>query len=168
MRKSGLVLSALAIVSVVAAFAPASAEAAEVKMMSSEQIELKLFSKAKAISPVRRRSVNLSAVTFEFNSATLTENAQLQLDQLGKALTNPRFATNKFIVGGHTDAVGEGKYNESLSQQRADAVVNYLVVQHGLKKKMLSPVGFGERKLLPGLKPDASAHRRAEIINTGK
>ena len=168
MRETVALVGALAVVGIVSAMSPYPASAGEAKIMTTEQIELKLFSKAKAISPVRRTSVNLPAVTFEFNSAELTDQARTQLDQLGKALSKDAFAENKFVIGGHTDSVGEAGYNDKLSDRRANAVVEYLVSRHGVSRNALEPVGYGEQRLLPGLKPDASDHRRAEIINTGK
>lgn len=145
-----------------------SADAAEIKIFTDEQIENKLFAKSKAISPVRRRAIDMPAVTFEFNSAKLTKQALRQLSVLGRVLSKPAFRGNKFIIGGHTDAVGGESYNTRLSQRRAQAVVEYLVTQHGIEKQFLSPVGYGESRLLKNLSPSADNQRRAEIVNLGK
>lgn len=145
-----------------------SADAAEMKIFTDEQIENKLFAKSKAISPVRRRAIDMPAVTFEFNSAKLTKQALRQLSVLGRVLSKPAFRGNKFIIGGHTDAVGGESYNTRLSQRRAQAVVEYLVTQHGIEKQFLAPVGYGESRLLKNLSPSADNQRRAEIVNLGK
>ncbi len=145
-----------------------SANAAEMKIYTDEQIENKLFAKSKAISPVRRRAIDMPAVTFEFNSANLTKQALRQLSVLGRVLSKPAFRGNKFVIGGHTDAVGGESYNKQLSQRRAQAVVEYLVTQHGIEKQFLAPVGYGESRLLKNLSPSADNQRRAEIVNLGK
>ncbi len=145
-----------------------SANAAEMKIYTDEQIENKLFAKSKAISPVRRRAIDMPAVTFDFNSANLTKQARRQLSVLGRVLSKPAFRGNKFVIGGHTDAVGGESYNKQLSQRRAQAVVEYLVTQHGIEKQFLAPVGYGESRLLQNLSPSADNQRRAEIINLGK
>ena len=145
-----------------------SANAAEMKIFTDEQIENKLFAKSKAISPVRRRAIDMPAVTFEFNSAVLTKQARRQLSVLGRVLSKPAFRGNKFVIGGHTDAVGGESYNKRLSQRRAQAVVEYLVIQHGIEKQFLAPVGYGESRLLKNLSPNADNQRRAEIVNLGK
>ena len=145
-----------------------SANAAEMKIFTDEQIENKLFAKSKAISPVRRRAIDMPAVTFEFNSAVLTKQARRQLSVLGRVLSKPAFRGNKFAIGGHTDARGSESYNKRLSQRRAKAVVEFLASNYGIDEKSLTPIGYGESRLLPNLSSSADNQRRAEIINLGK
>ena len=145
-----------------------SATAAEMKILTDEQIENKLFAKSKAISPVRRRAIDMPAVTFEYNSSVLTKAARRQLSVLGRVLSKPAFRGNKFVIGGHTDARGGEAYNKRLSQRRAKAVVEFLASNYGIAKKVLTPVGYGESRLLPNLSPSADNQRRAEIVNLGK
>lgn len=57
-------------------------------------------------------------------------------------------------LGAHTDARGSDKYNQDLSQRRADAVVKYLV-DNGIEKERLQAKGYGEsepRKLQRDMK----------------
>ncbi len=49
-------------------------------------------------------------------------------------------------VDGHTDNVGNPDANRKLSQDRAEAVVNYLVSKKGVDAKRLSAKGFGDSK----------------------
>ncbi|MCZ6666919.1 MAG: OmpA family protein [Gammaproteobacteria bacterium] len=143
------------------------ADAGAQGLLTAEQIELQLFAKNKAISAVRRRSVDMKSVQFELNSDRLTAAALRQLDVLGSVLSKPSFKGSKFVIGGHTDATGSATHNKSLSQQRAEAVVGYLVSQHGIAENSLIPVGYGESRLLPGVSPNDRANRRAEVINIG-
>ena len=46
----------------------------------------------------------------------------------------------------HTDSVGNDGYNLSLSKQRAQSVVNYLV-NKGISRSRLTASGFGETRL---------------------
>lgn len=50
-------------------------------------------------------------------------------------------------VAGHTDPRGPARYNKTLSQRRAQAVVAYLVSQ-GVAPERLTAVGFGEERLV--------------------
>jgi OOP family OmpA-OmpF porin len=51
----------------------------------------------------------------------------------------------KVEIQGHTDKVGSQKYNQKLSEQRADAVMNHLVSK-GIAKERLSVKGYGFSK----------------------
>lgn len=121
-----------------------------------------------AITAAQPTSIDLPTVTFEFNSFRLTPYAEKQLDEVGKALSMAAFQDSKFVIAGHTDAVGGEGYNQRLSQQRAQSVVDYLVARKGLDRGRLSAVGWGESRLLPGTSPDSSANRRVEVLNIGK
>jgi outer membrane protein OmpA-like peptidoglycan-associated protein len=106
------------------------------------------------------------AVTFEFDSASLTPTAQQILDNLAVSLTS-ELDTYKFELEGHTDASGSEPYNQALSERRADAVRAYLVEQHNVDPARLVPVGKGEADLLDPANPDAAANRRVRVINLG-
>lgn len=168
MMKRTLAIGSLALLAVLVIGPAPSATAAEAKLLTVEQIENKLFAKSKSISPVRRRAIDMPAVTFEYNSSVLTKAARRQLSVLGRVLSKPAFRGNKFVIGGHTDARGGEAYNKRLSQRRAKAVVEFLASNYGIAKKSLTPIGYGESRLLPNLSPSADDQRRAEIINLGK
>jgi outer membrane protein OmpA-like peptidoglycan-associated protein len=68
------------------------------------------------------------------------------------------------VVSGHTDSDGAADYNQSLSQQRASAVSNYLQNQ-GVNQVRLETIGFGERQPIASNDSAAGkqANRRVEI-----
>ena len=82
-------------------------------------------------------------LTFDKNSATLTEAAVTNLLQVAEALRNDKLQDAKFLIEGHTDASGSEVYNASLSERRADAVVSFLVEQ-GISPDRMVAVGMGE------------------------
>ncbi len=52
----------------------------------------------------------------------------------------------KFRIEGHTDSKGSGEYNLALSERRANAVVRFLIENHGLSRESLRAVGLGETR----------------------
>lgn len=48
-------------------------------------------------------------------------------------------------LSAHCDYKGSAEYNKHLSQQRAQSVVNYLI-QHGIAKDRLTPMGYGKEQ----------------------
>ena len=51
----------------------------------------------------------------------------------------------KIEIQGHTDSIGTDKANQTLSENRAKAVVNALIAK-GINKERISAVGFGATK----------------------
>jgi outer membrane protein OmpA-like peptidoglycan-associated protein len=119
-------------------------------------------------APVAPPSVNLS-VTFATGSAELTPQAIRTLDELGKALASADLAGFRFRVEGHTDTVGSAEMNQTLSERRAAAVVQYLTSRHGIPAARLEAIGLGEsRPLVPtGDEVNEPRNRRVQVVNIG-
>jgi outer membrane protein OmpA-like peptidoglycan-associated protein len=87
--------------------------------------------------------VLIENIFYDFDKATLRPESQTALDELVKLLNeNPNVTIE---LSAHTDCRGTDQYNERLSQQRAQNVVNYLI-QHGIEKERLTPKGYGESR----------------------
>jgi len=88
---------------------------------------------------------NLLPIFYELDSARLTPASKRIIDE--KLL--PIMADSKVSVEimSHTDSRGNDAYNQSLSQQRAQSVVNYLVNEKGISRSRLSARGYGESRL---------------------
>jgi len=73
-------------------------------------------------------------VLFDFDRATLKPEGQALLDQLASLLRdNPGM---RLAIGGHTDSTGTLSHNQTLSRQRAEAGLAYLVSQ-GIAKERI-------------------------------
>ena len=95
-----------------------------------------------ALSPISK-PVKMSNIFFLFGSWELTQESEQGLNNLVKLLNdNPNITIE---LAAHTDLVGNNEANQDLSLKRAQAVVNYLI-QHGIEKDRLTPVGYGEEK----------------------
>lgn len=109
-------------------------------------------------------------VLFDFDKANIRPDAA---DALRQTLTVIRYYKNVPIrIEGHTDSKGSDAYNQTLSQQRARSVQQWLISQGSVPASQLRAAGFGEsRPSVPNAKPNGSddpagrqLNRRVEII----
>ena len=108
--------------------------------------------------------VALTGLLFDFNKATLKPESDGVLQAvLGLLNKTPAL---KLEIQGHTDNVGNDQYNQTLSEQRAAAVVTWLS-QHGIAAGRLSSSGFGRTRPVADNKTDEgrAKNRRVEIVN---
>jgi len=111
------------------------------------------------------------SVNFRTNSAVLSPEAKQQLDALAAKATTAR--AYMIEVAGHTDATGSDAKNFRLSQQRAEAVVQYLAVQHKIPlRRFVTPMGYGKTDSVADntTREGRSQNRRVDvkmIINRG-
>ena len=82
-------------------------------------------------------------INFALDSAQLDQTARTELDEFAKALKDNRLSTFSFVVEGHTDATGTDRYNQDLSQRRAQSVAAFLTA-NGVQSTRLEPVGLGK------------------------
>jgi outer membrane protein OmpA-like peptidoglycan-associated protein len=111
------------------------------------------------------------SVNFHTNSAVLSPEAKTALDGLAaKATTAKAFMIE---VAGHTDSTGSDAKNFRLSRARADAVVQYLAVQHKIPlRRFVTPMGYGKTDAVADntTREGRSQNRRVDvkmIINRG-
>jgi outer membrane protein OmpA-like peptidoglycan-associated protein len=87
--------------------------------------------------------VNLpDGVTFAVNSTEISPGFQYTLDQIANSMI--QYPNSLIDVYGHTDSSGTDEYNLGLSQRRADAVADYLVMR-GVSRARIETIGYGER-----------------------
>jgi outer membrane protein OmpA-like peptidoglycan-associated protein len=117
-----------------------------------------------AVIAQEKPSIDLE-ITFEYNSATISQKALPAVTALGKALTNPELKGTTFVLAGHTDAKGGDGYNQDLSERRADSLKKYLMEKYGIAAADLVTVGYGETKLKNAADPNADENRRVQVVN---
>jgi outer membrane protein OmpA-like peptidoglycan-associated protein len=104
------------------------------------------------------------AILFRTGSATLSQEAKTQLDELArKAETAKGYLVE---ISGYTDSSGSVSKNRRLSQQRADAVVRYLVENHNIPlRRIITPFGYGEAKAVADntSRQGRAENRRVEV-----
>ena len=105
----------------------------------------------------------INNINFETNSYQMDENSKLVLDEF--ILFLKENAGIKIAIHGHTDDIGNDGDNMRLSQNRAQAVYNY-IAQKGIDKGRLSYKGFGETKFLVQntSEENRAKNRRTEFV----
>lgn len=82
-------------------------------------------------------------IFYDFDKAVLRDESKLALDSMVMLLKDhPNIVIE---MASHTDRVGSTKYNQGLSQRRAQSVVDYLI-ENGIPKERLKPAGYGESR----------------------
>lgn len=100
--------------------------------MVNKTVELKNIKKGSTIA--------LRNIFFDSGKSVLRSESNGELDRLVKLLKD--VSSLKIEISGHTDNVGSESLNSKLSQERAQAVVNYLA-QKGIDKSRLVAKGYG-------------------------
>ena len=91
-------------------------------------------------APPQKFTVSADAL-FDFDKATLKPEGQKKLDELANALRGKQHDTIR--ATGHTDRIGSVRYNQRLSERRADAVKKYLLGK-GLDANNIVAAGKGK------------------------
>jgi OOP family OmpA-OmpF porin len=85
-------------------------------------------------------------VNFDNNKAIVKDDYLPEIKKMADFLNT--YPEVSLVIEGHTSKVGSAAYNQKISQQRADAIVDVLVKQFSIAGKRLSAVGYGEDRLL--------------------
>jgi len=115
---------------------------------------------------VRGLIVNMSGVLFDFGKADLKAPAREKLAKItGILLAYPGLRVE---VEGHTDSVGSDESNQTLSQNRANSVRDYLVEQ-GLSRNSMTASGFGKTRPIASndTEEGRQKNRRVELVVSG-
>jgi len=88
--------------------------------------------------------IRLIGLTFPSGKSVIAPEFFSLLATLQRALR--KFSSSHITIEGHTDAIGDDRYNENLSYERASAIKQYLLANMGLDDSRITAVGYGETK----------------------
>ncbi len=92
----------------------------------------------------RNKEITLENIYYDFDKWDIRKDAQPTLNKLATTLLqNPEI---NIELASHTDCRGNARYNEELSQKRAQSAVNYLISK-GVSAERLGAKGYGENQL---------------------
>jgi len=137
------------------------AEAPAVEMVAAAPITEEIIYKNIAIK---------ASLLFALNSSSLTANAKSMIDEGINQFTSKPASIENISIIGHTDSTGTESYNQTLSENRAKTVGDYLINEKGFSAEQIATSGKGESE--PAVSNATRAgrieNRRVEIQIAGK
>jgi outer membrane protein OmpA-like peptidoglycan-associated protein len=132
-----------------------------------EKLRAQLNSVLATTESARGLVVNLGDVLFDTGRYTLKPNAQISMAKVSTILQ--LYPNLKVQVEGYTDSVGGDQYNQKLSENRANAVHDFLI-QNGVPATNVTAVGYG--KADPVASNDSAdgrrQNRRVNLVVSGQ
>ena len=121
-----------------------------------------LGDRTNTISELDLPKLQVSSIYYGFDSYKLNTDSKLEVEKLVRLLIeNPEL---KVEIRSHTDARGNKKYNQWLSQKRANEVVRHLV-SNGIQSSRLKAVGVGESELLNRCSDGVACSKKEHLEN---
>jgi outer membrane protein OmpA-like peptidoglycan-associated protein len=91
------------------------------------------------------KPIVIENIYYDYDKWNIRPDAAVELDNIVELLTdNPHIIIE---LGSHTDSRGSKRYNENLSQKRAESAVQY-IVSNGISQERITAKGYGEYQLV--------------------
>ncbi|MFA0034451.1 outer membrane beta-barrel protein [Vibrio sp. 10N.261.49.A12] len=129
--------------------------------MAPQPIEQEVIPEPVVLPVLPIYTLELSELAFDSDSSVLSERGESQLNSWLPELQN---SPSSIQITGHTDSTGSTNYNQTLSEQRAKSVSDYLISQ-GIDSASIDVKGMGERapKASNTTPKGRSINRRVEL-----
>lgn len=134
------------------------------RMRGEERVTVQEFKRR----PELRRaapSIDIQSINFAFGSADIPRSEYGKVRQIARAMEKllRRRRGARFLIEGHTDAVGSPYSNQILSERRAESLKWVLVREYGIPQRVLETVGYGEQYLLVPTEREEWRNRRVTL-----
>jgi outer membrane protein OmpA-like peptidoglycan-associated protein len=134
------------------------------RMRPEERVTIQEFKRR----PELRRSapsIDIQSINFAFGSAEIPRSEYRKVREIGVALEQilRRRRGARFLIEGHTDAVGSNASNQILSERRAESLKWLLVQEFRVPPRALETVGYGEDYLLINTQFEEWRNRRVTL-----
>lgn len=104
------------------------------------------------------------AVKFDTAKSIVKDQYVADIGDLAKFMN--QYANTVVTVEGHTDSQGDDKYNQKLSQARAEAVKQVLITKFGVAADRVTAAGFGEAKPVADNKTAAGREENRRVVGS--
>ena len=108
--------------------------------------------------------IRLVGLSFPVGDAVIQTQYYGLLRQVQKAISV--YPDSPIIIEGHTDSQGGDEANMQLSQERADAVREYLIANQGLDASRVTAVGYGKTRPIASNESESgrAQNRRIDVV----
>lgn len=110
-------------------------------------------------------SIDIQSINFEFASAEIAPSQYRKVESIASAMNRilRRDRRARFLIEGHTDAVGSYQSNQVLSERRAESLKRVLSRHYGVPSRALEAVGYGKEFLLVPTQNENWRNRRVTL-----
>lgn len=127
-----------------------------------------LFSSEEAVVLQKGNDIilRLIGLTFPSGKSTIEPEFFSLLAKVQRAIR--KFPNAPLSIEGHTDSVGDDRFNENLSYERAQAVKKYLMANMGIDESRITALGYGESRPIASNETSQgrAQNRRIDIVIT--
>ncbi len=111
-----------------------------------------------------RLIIRLLELTFPVGKSVIQPSYFGLLSRVQRAIRE--YPEAKITIEGHTDAIGDERYNETLSTKRAESVRAYLLANMVLSAEMIEAVGYGESRPVANNETEdgRAQNRRIDVV----
>jgi outer membrane protein OmpA-like peptidoglycan-associated protein len=136
--------------------------------VENKELDLFLYPTREFVIRNTNKYIDTNFIDFETDVENISEPARLELEKVVNIMR--KYPEKKFSVDVHTDSKGDSPYSLSITKQRADEIVNYLV-EKGIEADRLEANGYGDTQLVNHCAKDIKcseaehkANRRIEFL----
>lgn len=143
------------------------AETTPVQEKKQTEYARKAYVATTVVVPVTKKTSQYCSIldfTFEIDGNEIQREEKEKLGAIGTYMN--KYPDTTAVIEGHADNVGTASHNQTLSQQRAESVVDYLVRQHKIDSSRLSAIGYGDTRPVADNSTDEGKrqNRRIEAV----
>lgn len=137
-------------------------DALRIKGPAGEYPKAKLQALPNTETPKAQVTIN---ILFKSGSTELADDFSVrQVQEAGQALSSDALAGYYFEIAGHTDNVGSEEKNLRLSQERAEAIKQFLINYYGISTERLFARGYGESIPMATNDTDESRAKNRRVV----
>lgn len=114
--------------------------------------------------PVRQKTIPKGNLVIHFDHDKSNLKNAHQKDMLRVVGLLNKYPEVHIMAAGHTDSVGSARYNQGLSERRAQAVKNSLVKTHGIDASRIEVVGYGETQPIATNKTNEGRAKNRRVV----